>query len=148
MWDRSMSAEIVSLLLPGATGRFKNLRGPLTAFLKEHTFDDVFAVLHWSFTHLSFKRWPTSRHDGSAFSAQTDSWRQRRQGALPIGGVLCQIDWKMMKEVLKLPGWADEEVCFFCNINKHEAPGSKAWSSESLLGGGGRKHQSYDKIKQ
>ena len=46
---------------------------------------------------------------------------------LPIGGVLCQIkgDWKMMKEVLKLPGWQDEEVCFLCNIKKREAPCGK-----------------------
>ena len=131
MWDRSMSAEIISLLLPGAAGEFKNLRIPLTAFLKEHvgpnTFDDVFDVLHWSFVHLGSKRWPSSRHDGSAFNAKTDSWRQRQRAAdpmLPIGGVLCQIkgDWKMMKEVLKLPGWQDEEVCFLCNIKKREAP--------------------------
>ncbi len=145
-WDRSMSAEIISLMLPGAAGRWKNLRAPITAFLKEHvgpnTFDDVFAVVQWSFVHLAAKRWPAARHDGSPFGAQ-DAWRKRRQVAdatLPIGGVLCQIkgDWKMMKEVLKLPGWQDDEVCFLCNIKKDEAMGAQhiRGGRKSPLGGG------------
>eukprot|EP00959_Pyramimonas_sp_CCMP1952_P094852 1983886-Pyramimonas_sp.AAC.1 len=35
-WDRSMSAEIIRIMLPGAASRWKNMRAPLTAFLKEH----------------------------------------------------------------------------------------------------------------
>ena len=46
---------------------------------------------------------------------------------MPLRGVICQIkgDLKMFKEVLKLPGWADEEICFQCKIRKHEARGHK-----------------------
>ena len=49
-----------------------------------------------------------------------------KAASLPLGGVLCQIkaDWKCMKEVLKLPGWQDEEICFLCHIRKTQVSGT------------------------
>ena len=132
-WDRSVSAEIVALLLPGLGDRYKNLRVPIACLLKhqlsEHTLDDIFEVIRWSFMHLAAQKWPSRRHDQTAFG-RGDEWRARRYGEgrpLPVRGVICQIkgDWKMFKEVLKLPGWADDEICFQCKIRRHEARGHK-----------------------
>ena len=138
-WDRSISCEIVSLLFPGATGKYKNLRIPVTAFSKDragpNTFDDIFAVIQWSLQQLAVKMWPASRHDGTAFT-QSDTWRSRMRSkavSLPLGGVLCQIkaDWKCMKEVLKLPGWQDDEICFLCHIRKTQVSGTSEKDTHS-----------------
>ena len=124
-WDRDVSAEMISLLLPGLPNKYKNLRVPITCVLKpdlsENTLDDIFEVVRWSFKQLAAKTWPSCRHDGTPFGP-TDTWRKKKHGSLPVRGVLCQIkgDWKMFKEVLKLPGWQDEHICFQCNIRKDQ----------------------------
>ena len=128
-WDRSISCEMLSMLLPSLDGKYKNFRAPLAAILKtnisKNTFDDMFEVIRWSFVCLAAGRWPSKRHDGSDFTSE-DTWRKKQcknKVRLPIRGVLAQLkgDWKMFKEVLKLPGWNDGAGCCpFCNIRPEQ----------------------------
>ena len=67
-WDRTESVMAFSLNFPGQAGQYKPLRVPITGFshkqLSRHTYDDVLAVVAWSFQYLAAGVRPGERHDG------------------------------------------------------------------------------------
>ena len=71
-WDRTQSLECFSLSLPGLMGADANIRFPLTVINKRHcikhtTFDDILAVLVWSFQICALGVYPTRDHRGQPF---------------------------------------------------------------------------------
>ena len=97
---------------------------PLIAWPKElqvkfESHESVFRILQWSFRALLEGRMPTHRHDGRPWDS-TDSWRRRCSGKTLPKGVLAELrgDWAMLKQVLDMPGWQDEFICFRCNIRR------------------------------
>ena len=121
--DRSQSVECISLNLPALEAEVADLRLPVLCFpkafmAKKSTRDDLFTILSWSFRCLLFGKWPSMRHDSSAFLA-TDSQRKKQSGKdLGIQAALCELrgDWAMFKETLNLPGWQGKgPICFKCN---------------------------------
>ena len=116
-WDRSDSLESVVLNFPGAAGQ-ENLRIPIASITKRHcatteTFDDILAVVSWSFRVLREGKHPLTRHDGSAFRSGEDAYRQKHQSSNLPYALLCELrgDWKMYKDVLRLPGWQETYNC-------------------------------------
>ena len=95
-WDRTERLDMVTMGLPGLTGRWKALRVPL--FVVDHSW-----VLRWSMDQAAVGVMPQSLHDGSAWSA-TDVWRKRRAGRqLLCRGPVCQVtgNWKMFKDIFR-----------------------------------------------
>jgi hypothetical protein len=124
-WDRTESLECFSISFPGLDGVNKNLRIPLCVIsrrfvIKDTTFDDILAIISWSFVHLSQGVFPPRRHDGASFEARGDRKRQGLAGAaIGASGFLCEMrgDWKMLSEVLKVPQWnVKSGCCFKCNV--------------------------------
>ena len=110
-WDRTESVETFSLHLPGQTGRYKNLRLPLTAISRKqistNTWYDVMTVFKWSLTHCAAGSLPQSRHDGSHWLA-SDAYRKRLREKTPrlsVRAALCEVcgDWKMFGEIFGVP---------------------------------------------
>ena len=128
-WDRTESLECFSISFPGLDGVNKNLRIPLCAIsrrfvIKDHTFQDMLAIVSWSFIHLSQGVFPPRRHDGASFEPGRDNNRQGLAGAaIGVSGFLCEMrgDWKMLSEVLKVPQWnVKSGCCFKCNVKVDE----------------------------
>ncbi len=116
-WDRTKSVEVWSLNTPGIP-EWGSLRIPLATLFKQfvvnhHTFDDILEVLSWSMQHLALGTYPTRRHNDDAFGA-TDAKRKKLAGKdIGISAAIVEMrgDWKMMKEVFRLPGWNSTSGC-------------------------------------
>lgn len=142
-WDRSDSLNLFSLNIPGLPPPWHTLRIPLTGFSKKHfagkeTYDDLLAILAWSFEQLAIGHWPKVRHDGAAWKP-SDSKRRRQAGvALPCRGALVEIrgDWAFMRECFGLPAWNEAQgLCWLCSCtpNTLRQVGADApWRSERL----------------
>ena len=123
-WDRSQSIEVFSLNFPGFSGENSKLRIPMCVIMKKYvatqqTYDDILAVLAWSFTWASFGQFPAVRHDNSAFEKH-EKVRARKSGQkIGCSGFLSELrgDWKMLKEPFAFPGWNTKAgCCFRCNV--------------------------------
>ena len=109
-WVRTESLDMVTMGLPGLTGRWNALRVPLFVVhhswvLKHRTMDDVLGLLRSSMDQAVVGVMPQKRHEGSAWAA-TDVWRKRRAGRqLHCRGLVCQVtgDWKDVQGHLPLP---------------------------------------------
>ena len=117
-WDRTESLEVVTMSLPGLTGRLGNIRLPLTVInkvfcIKHKTLDDILSVISWSFRSLAEGIMPSCRHDGSAW--QASDVRRSKLAALPVGvrGVLAEVrgDWACYKSVFRLPAHNELAGC-------------------------------------
>ena len=118
-WDRSDSLESVAISFPG-NETMQSMRIPIAGItkrhmLKEDSIDDILEVLAWSFRCLADGHYPSARHDGTVFqSGLDDSQRSRLAGKpLAVKGLVTEVrgDWKMYKDVLRLPGWNDKDCC-------------------------------------
>jgi hypothetical protein len=120
-WDRTQSLEVFSLSLPGIP-EWEHMRIPLAAVLKKHvvthnTFDDMLAVFAWSMRCLATGVYPSSRHDGSAFSKRDPFRKKKSMKEIGVKAVLAEVrgDWKMYKECFRLPGWNTlSGICWKC----------------------------------
>ena len=117
-WDRTKSLEVITMSLPGLTGKYKNLRIPLVCIPHEFvacedTFDDLLSIVAWSFQHLAKKRYPSKRHDGTDWSDSETARAAAAGREIPVAACLVEVrgDWKMMKEVFRLPGWNEKTGC-------------------------------------
>lgn len=116
-WDRTQSVEVWSMNLPGIS-QWQALRIPLAVIFKkyvvsEHTFDDILTVFSWSMQHLATGVYPSHRHDGLPFGSK-DSKRKKLSGKnIGITAAIVEMrgDWKMLKEVFRLPGWNSVSGC-------------------------------------
>jgi hypothetical protein len=141
-FDRSESLESVCWNLPGNASQ-KSMRVPITAvtkrhLLKEESFDEILAVVAWSFQCLADGVYPTCRHDGTQFNT-TDAKRKLKQGKdLGVRALLMQArgDWKMYKETFRLPGWqGNGHCCYRCTVDKANimnASSTAPWRKQRL----------------
>jgi hypothetical protein len=122
-WDRTESVECLCINFPGLSGENGPLRLPVAVLpkrflLKGKSFDDMLAVLAWSFTWLAQGKFPPKRHDGSSFAK--DSWRVKHSmQPLGMSGFLCELrgDWAMLKDVFRFPNWSKlTGCCFKCSV--------------------------------
>jgi len=99
-WDRTQSLEVFTINFPGLSGKWRDLRIPLTAVnkkfvMKQETFDDIMSVVAWSLQALAADRHPWMRHDLEPFM-KLDAKRKKTAGR-PIGvrAVLAEVrgDW-------------------------------------------------------
>lgn len=116
-WDRTESIEVWSLNFPGI-GAWQNLRLPLTVISKknvscQNTFDDCFEVLAWSMRHLAIGRFPSCRHNGEAFDKSDPGRSKQSNKSLGCQAAVVEVrgDWKLFKEVFRLPGWNTNTGC-------------------------------------
>ena len=120
-WDRTESIEVLTLAIPGLS---TNCRLPLFGcskkFMIQHqTWDDVFAILSWSFQALATGTFPDRRHDGTAWQ-KTDT-RRSKMGKKPIGaqGVLCEVkaDWQFLAHTFRFPAHnKGAGCCWLCRV--------------------------------
>ncbi len=142
-WDRSETLEVLSLNLPGLSGRWRHMRLPLFVIqkshvAKQHTFEDVFAIIAWSMRHLALGIWPRERHDDAAFGT-SDSQRKRRSGQdFSPRGILAEVrgDWSMLKHTFGFPGWNEVAgCCWKCRVTPtgiRETSSTAAWRNQRL----------------
>ena len=142
-WDRSESLECVTWHLPGLSGHNKLMRFPFTALAHSQvarnvTMDALLSIFVWSMKCLAEGRFPSRRHDGSAWTASDHRRALHGNHMLKIKGVLLHVsgDWKFLKDVLRLPGWADSGgLCFRCRCTPEqlrEVDMSAAWRSQPM----------------
>ena len=119
-WDRAGSIDMLTLSLPGQTGRWKAARIPLCSIdhswvAKHQTWDDILAVVTWSLQMAAMGVYPTQRPDGQPWLS-TDVQRRRRAGQ-PLGckAALVQVtgDWKMYKDIFRFPQHNERDGCCF-----------------------------------
>ena len=139
-WDRTESLECLTIAVPGLSQNCRlALFGISKKFLIKHqTWNDVFAVLAWSFEALATGRFPDKRHDGLSWG-KTDS-KRARMGAKPIGiqGVLCEIkaDWMFLAHTFKFPAHNKKAgCCWLCRVTPQTMRDfslTASWRSERL----------------
>eukprot|EP00969_Alexandrium_andersonii_P172900 7643099-Alexandrium_andersonii.AAC.1 len=84
------------------------------------------AWLAWSLTALAEGAWPSTRHDGTAFTAE-ENWRQERAGqrfGFRVAVVVLKGDWAEYASSLGFPTWAS---------NSDPCPHRRATSAEMHL---------------
>ena len=124
-YDRTKSLDVFSLNVVGFSDHpLGDMRIPLVVLdhrhvIKGQTFDDLLEVLAWSFVCLGVGRFPTRRHDNSAFHPRSDQVRCRKGGSV-VGFhaflVECRGDWKMFKDVFRFPQFNENSgICWLCN---------------------------------
>ena len=126
-WDRSRSVETVSTNLPGLGGEFASLRIPNVAvphdLMCEETWDDIMAVLAWSWKHAAAGFNPRTRHDGGDWK-QTDSKRRKHGGnQLRYLAALVEIrgDWKFYTETFHFHQWNSKAgICWRCTCKRNQ----------------------------
>jgi hypothetical protein len=127
-YDRTESVVMISINLPGLSGKNGRARIPLIALpdwsVSEHTFDDVMEVIAWSLRHLLLSERPCCRHDGTAFG-QSDARRAKPayKAALPIRACLVQVrgDWDWMGKCFHFPFHGVKEgCCWLCACKRSE----------------------------
>lgn len=127
-YDRTESVIIISLNLPGLTGRNGRLRIPMVILpdhaMNSHSFDDIMTVVAWSMRHLVAGSRPCCRHDGTAW-AKSDAKRLKKNGLpLPLRACLVQVraDWDWMGKCFHFPFHnVKEGCCWLCKCKRHQA---------------------------
>ena len=127
-WDRTKSAETVSIDLPGITREWRNLHVPVCAIPHEwmgpNTWDDIMEVIAWSFRHMYHGTHPSKRHDESLFTGTKPQRRKNRGKALKWNAVLTEGrgDWKAFAETFHLPKWNHKTgICWSCTCKLEDA---------------------------
>ena len=127
-WDRTESVETLTLNLPSLAGSQRNLRIPLVGLSKkqccEDTWTDVFEVLQWSFQHCASGKYPTMRHDSSAW--RKSDWRRSRKSGqdLECRSCLAEVrgDWDFFARVFGFPRWNTKRgCCWRCKTTPDQA---------------------------
>ena len=125
-WDRSESANVLSLNLPGVGGKYKNMRIPLLVLMQsqvsKHTWDDAMEIVSWSLRRAIFGKPATERHDGQPW-LKSDVNRSKRAGDLRVKSCLVEVrgDWKSFKETFHLPQWNENaSICWSCSCTPEQ----------------------------
>jgi hypothetical protein len=137
--DRSKSLEIVSLNFPGLD---TDLRIPICAIPKDfiskkETYDEIMAIVAWSFQQLYKGQYPSSRHDGSKWG-NSDAYRKKKGGSSLPRSLLVEVrgDWSAYKHNFKFPGWQEKAgCCWLCPMTPdkvHECSSDIWWKKQRL----------------
>ena len=138
-YDRTESVIMISINLPGLSGKAGRMRIPLVILpdhaVSENTYDDIFEVLAWSMRHLLCGTRPTCRHDGSPFMDRPGDWRRKKTGNLPLKACCVQIrgDWDWMGKCFHLPFHnVKEGCCWLCTCKRHQVSSNVTNKYEGL----------------
>ena len=125
-YDRTESVIMISLNLPGLSGRNGRLRIPLCLLpdhaVSDNTFDDISEVIAWSMRHLLIGSRPCCRHDGQPFRS-SDHKRAKKTGSLPFRSCLVQVraDWDWMGKCFHFPFHnVKEGCCWLCKCKRNQ----------------------------
>lgn len=142
-WDRTESIEIFTINLPGLSGRHRNIRVLLCGLSKKHfvttsTYNDLLAIISWSFQCLAAGVHPATRHDNTPWGPGDVSRKRHAGQAIGVRGALVEVrgDWKFMKECFGFPGWTNiAGICWQCSCTPatlRDVTGDAAWRHERL----------------
>ena len=125
-WDRKETIDVISISLPGIE-EWKGLRIPLVVLphsrVCSETWEDVFTIIRWSLIILATGRWPTCRHDGSAWN-HSDNCRRTARPLLRGALVEVRQDWKFAAEVFGFPAHNTKEgCCWACKCAPEQVQG-------------------------
>ena len=125
-FDRTESANVVSINLPGVGGKFARMRIPLCVVpsrkMGANTMDAILDVAAWSLRHLQAGIHPESRHDQSPWKA-SDKQRAKKHGALGFNASLVEVrgDWDFYSKVFHLPYHSElDGICWLCPCKRNE----------------------------
>jgi len=132
-WDRSETAEVMSINLPGVAAPWNTMRIPISSLPKSQmgprTWDGLLKIVAWSLRCAYHNIHPTSRHDQSEWlvgtrSVHTDSKRRKKAGT-PLGCrfVVCEMrgDWEFFGNALHMPKWSENGgICWDCTCTKDQ----------------------------
>ena len=141
-YDRTESVVMISLNLPGLSGRNGRMRIPLVILpdyaVSENTFDDIMEVMAWSMRHLLEGTRPSCRHDGQPFN-KSDHKRAKKSGNLPFQACLNQVrgDWDWMGKCFHLAFHNVKQGCCWlctCKRNQVRNNNNKSWELKVCRG--------------
>ena len=125
-YDRTESVIMISLNLPGLSGKNGRIRIPLCLLpdhaVSENTFDDIMEVIAWQMRHLLNGSRPSCRHDGQPFNS-SDHKRAKKTSSLPFRACLVQVraDWDWMGKCFHLPFHnVKEGCCWLCTCKRNQ----------------------------
>ena len=125
-YDRTESAHVVSINLPGVGGKFARMRIPICVVpsrkMCDETMDAILEVTAWSLRHLQAGFHPECRHDGSPWNA-SDKWRSKTHGALGFNASLVEVrgDWDFYSKVFHFPYHSElDGICWLCPCKRKE----------------------------
>ena len=125
-YDRTESAHVISLNLPGVGGKFGRMRIPLCVLPSEkvahETMDAVFDVVAWSLRFLHIGVHPDERHDRSPWD-HSDASRKKKTGALGFRAVVVEIrgDWDFYSKTLHFPFHNENDgCCWLCPCRRNQ----------------------------
>jgi len=126
-YDRTESAEVLSVNCPGVGGKWKPMRLPVVVLphsrMSEHTWDDLMGVISWDLTWAFYGERPGERHDHQPW-LKSDSARRKAAAEgekWPCRWCLCEVrgDWKFMSETFKFPYHNQRDyICWKCKCNR------------------------------
>jgi hypothetical protein len=128
-YDRTESANITSINLPGLTGRNGRLRIPLF-ILPDHcfsanTFDDIYEVIAWDLRSLLTGCQAECRHDTTPWDPTTDKRRSKLHGDRDFRACLVQVrsDWDWLVKCYHFPAHGTKEgMCWMCQCKRNQVP--------------------------
>ena len=125
-YDRTESAHVVSINLPGVGGAFSRMRIPICVLpsqkMVQETMDAILEVVAWSLRHLQAGTHPECRHDGSPWNA-TDKSRSQKHGPLGFNASLVEVrgDWDWYSKVFHFPYHSElDGICWLCPCKRKE----------------------------
>ena len=86
-----------------------------------HTWNPLFKVFAWSMNALKLGRAPTSRHDGSPFTAWELPHRQRDVPLARAALLMVRGDWEWLCQCFRFRFYTAESFCFLCEAT-HSGP--------------------------
>ena len=126
-YDRTESVIMISLNLPGLTGKNGRMRIPLFILpdyaVSGHTFDDVNAIIAWSMRHLVAGSRPCCRHDGTPWGKEDVKRQKKNNDTLKFRACLVQVrgDWDWMGKCFHLPFHSVKEgCCWLCRCKRRQ----------------------------
>jgi len=91
-----------------------------------HTYQAIFEVLVWSLQISLSRQWPSCRHDGSAWSAESDQERTEHPSRPPVLAALLLLtgDWAWFSALFHIRCWSSKQICWRCDAGREgeEAP--------------------------
>ena len=126
-YDRTESAHVISINLPGVGGKFARMRIPLCVLpsskIVSETMDAVLEVIAWSLRHLQLGTHPEARHDGAAWDPATDKTRSKQHGSLAFNASLVEVrgDWDWYSKVFHFPYHSElDGICWRCPCKRKQ----------------------------
>ena len=126
-YDRTETANVISINLPGVGGKFARMRIPLcvlpSAKIVPETMDAVLEVVAWSLRHLQAGVNPVARHDGTEWNATTDKNRSKEHGSLGFNASLVEVrgDWDWYSKVFHFPYHGElDGICWRCPCRRKQ----------------------------